>query len=217
MSQDRPTPTEPAAPDLRILEERVYRGGNIWSYDPAIHLVVDLGVLEAYPTDTLPGFTDGLLELVPGLANHSCSRGREGGFVERLREGTWLGMSPSMSPCSCNRRPVTTSAAARPGWSRVAQASTTSSTATPTKAWGYRPGRLAVRLINHLIAPEEEFDFAEEFEYFLRRAERTGFGPSTQPRSSRRRSAGTSPTSDSTPPHWCNSVRACTRSGSAPR
>ena len=39
-------PTGPLAPDLRILEERVYRGGNVWSYDPAIHLVMDLGVLE---------------------------------------------------------------------------------------------------------------------------------------------------------------------------
>ncbi len=55
---DRPTPTGPAAPELSIVESRVYRGGNIWSYSPAIHLVVDLGVLEAYPTDTLDGFTD---------------------------------------------------------------------------------------------------------------------------------------------------------------
>ena len=88
---DRPTPTGPAAPDLRIVESRVYRGGNIWSYDPSIHLVVDLGVLEGYPTDTLPGFTDRLLELLPGLENHTCSKGVRGGFVERLREGTWLG------------------------------------------------------------------------------------------------------------------------------
>ena len=46
---DRPIPTGPAAPDLRIVESRVYRGGNIWSYDPSIHLVVDLGVLEELP------------------------------------------------------------------------------------------------------------------------------------------------------------------------
>ena len=88
---DRPTPTGPAAPDLRIVESRVYRGGNIWSYDPSIHLVVDLGVLEGYPTDTLPGFTDRLVELLPGLENHTCSKGVRGGFVERMHEGTWLG------------------------------------------------------------------------------------------------------------------------------
>lgn len=36
---DRP----PAAPDLRILRTRVYRGPNYWSYEPAVHLLVDLG------------------------------------------------------------------------------------------------------------------------------------------------------------------------------
>ena len=30
--------TERPTPDLTILETRVYRGPNIWSYDPAIHL-----------------------------------------------------------------------------------------------------------------------------------------------------------------------------------
>ena len=63
---DRPTPTGPAAPDLRIVESRVYRGGNIWSYDPAIHLVVDLGVLEGYPTDTLPASPTGCSSCCPG-------------------------------------------------------------------------------------------------------------------------------------------------------
>jgi cyanophycin synthetase len=57
MAAERPIPAGPAAPELRIVESRVYRGGNIWSYSPAIHLVVDLGVLEGYPTDTLEGFT----------------------------------------------------------------------------------------------------------------------------------------------------------------
>ena len=58
-----PDPAGPAAPDLTILETRVYRGPNIWSYEPAIHLVVDLGSLEDYPTVSLPGFTDQLVEL----------------------------------------------------------------------------------------------------------------------------------------------------------
>jgi hypothetical protein len=30
------------SPDLTIVETRVYRGANIWSYEKAIHLVVDL-------------------------------------------------------------------------------------------------------------------------------------------------------------------------------
>ena len=87
--------TETAAatprPELKILSSRVYRGPNVWHYEPAIQLVVDLGVLEDFPTNLIPGFTDGLLERLPGLRNHTCSRGRRGGFVERLEEGTWLG------------------------------------------------------------------------------------------------------------------------------
>ena len=53
--------------------------------------MVDLGVLEDFPTNLIPGFADALVERLPGLQNHSCSRGRRGGFVERLHEGTWLG------------------------------------------------------------------------------------------------------------------------------
>ena len=83
--------TERPTPDLRILETRVYRGANVWSYERAIHLVVDLGVLEQYPSNLLPDFTDHLVQMLPGLREHSCSRGRRGGFVERLHEGTWLG------------------------------------------------------------------------------------------------------------------------------
>src|SRR5438093_30134 len=81
----------PARADLRILESRVFRGPNFWSYEPCIRLLVDLGSLEHWPSNTLEGFTEALLEMLPGLKDHSCSLGRAGGFVERLKEGTWLG------------------------------------------------------------------------------------------------------------------------------
>ena len=64
------------APDLKIIETRVYRGPNVWSYDPAIHLVVDLGSLENFPSTAIPGFTEKLLEHLPRLDQHHCSRGR---------------------------------------------------------------------------------------------------------------------------------------------
>ncbi|MFN8098290.1 MAG: cyanophycin synthetase [Dermatophilaceae bacterium] len=180
MSQDRPTPSGPAAPDLRTLEERVYRGGNIWSYDPAIHLIVDLGVLEDYPTDMLPDFTDRLLALLPGVAAHSCSRGHEGGFGERLREGTWLGHVTEHVALQLQqeaghdlRRGKTRMVKGRRGVYNVVYG-------YADEGVGLSAGRLAVRLINHLIEPEADFDFAEELDAFLRRAERTAFGPSTQ-------------------------------------
>src|SRR3954467_5834018 len=118
MAVEVPTPTGPARPDLTILETRIYRGPNVWSYQQAVHLVVDLGSLEEYPTVSLPGFTDRLLELVPGLERHTCSLGRRGGFVERLREGTWLGHVAehgALQPQTLGRRARRGRAAARGG------------------------------------------------------------------------------------------------------
>ncbi|CAN7617884.1 cyanophycin synthetase [Phenylobacterium sp. LjRoot164] len=76
---------------MRVLETAVYRGPHLYSATPMVRIQLDLGRFEELPTDRLPGFADRLLELLPGLARHGCSRGRPGGFVERLQEGTWLG------------------------------------------------------------------------------------------------------------------------------
>jgi len=70
-------------PDLKIISSRVFRGPNIWHYEPAIQLVVDLGVLEDFPTNKIPGFADALLERLPGLMNHTCSRGRRGSRIAK--------------------------------------------------------------------------------------------------------------------------------------
>ncbi|MGL5862407.1 MAG: cyanophycin synthetase family protein, partial [Phycicoccus sp.] len=164
---------------LRIVESRVYRGGNVWSYDPAIHLVLDLGVLEGYPTDALPGLTERLLEALPGLHEHSCSRGHRGGFVERLEEGTWLGHVAEHVALQLQQE-------AGHDQRRGKTRAVTGSTGVYNVVYGYTneevglaAGRLAVRLLNHLVATEDGFDFADELERFLTRAERTAFGPST--------------------------------------
>ena len=172
MSSERPTPTGPLAPDLRIVEERVYRGGNIWSYQPAIHLIMDLGVLEGYPSDTIPGFVDGLLEVLPGVGNHSCSRGREGGFGERLREGTWLGhvaehvaLQLQQEAGHDQRRGKTRMVKGRPGVYNVVYGYT-------DEGVGLSAGRLAVRLVNHLIANDPDFDFSAELDALAQRRQR---------------------------------------------
>jgi cyanophycin synthetase len=51
---------------------------------------VDLEEMEHYPSNTINGFTDRLVNLIPSLYEHRCSRGYEGGFIERLNEGTWM-------------------------------------------------------------------------------------------------------------------------------
>lgn len=39
----------------------------------------------------IPNFNDNLLKMLPGLHKHTCSPGYEGGFVERLGRGTYMG------------------------------------------------------------------------------------------------------------------------------
>lgn len=78
---------------MRIISTKVLRGPNYWSgyRTKLIEMKVDLGHFEELPTNLLPGFTQALLALLPGLEADHCSEGHEGGFVERLEEGTWLG------------------------------------------------------------------------------------------------------------------------------
>ena len=165
------------SPDLAIIETRVYRGANIWSYEKAIHLVVDLGSLEDFPTNTLPGFTDNLLQMLPGLREHSCSRGRRGGFVERLQEGTWLGHVAEHCALALQqvvghdiRRGKTRQVKGTKGHYNVIFGYVDENVALAAAA-------LAVRLVNHLVSVDPDFDWDEELESFIRRAERTAFGP----------------------------------------
>jgi cyanophycin synthetase len=67
------------------------RGPNIWTYRPALEAWVDIGDLEDFPSNTLPGFVDRLMAMLPSLIEHKCSIGERGGFLQRLREGTWAG------------------------------------------------------------------------------------------------------------------------------
>ncbi|HUR77053.1 MAG TPA: cyanophycin synthetase [Acidimicrobiales bacterium] len=170
-----PTPQ----PELRIVERRVYRGANVWSYRPAIKLVVDLGGLEDWPTDRLPGFSDRLLEILPNLHEHKCSRRHRGGFVERLYEGTWLGHVAEHVALGLQ---ALTGADTRRGKTRG-----TGERGRYNVIYDYeveqvalRAGELAVRLVNHLVGPEPGFDPSAEIEELLLFARRVGFGPTTR-------------------------------------
>ena len=55
----------PATADLIILETQVFRGPNYWSYDPCIRMLVDLGSLEHWPSNTIPRFNEKLLKVLP--------------------------------------------------------------------------------------------------------------------------------------------------------
>jgi cyanophycin synthetase len=65
------------------------RGPNIWTYRPVLEAWVDIGDLEDCPSNTIPGFYERLSSWLPGLIEHRCGVGERGGFLLRLREGTW--------------------------------------------------------------------------------------------------------------------------------
>ncbi|MGE5484191.1 MAG: cyanophycin synthetase [Ignavibacteriales bacterium] len=76
---------------MRIVDLRVIEGPNVHSRTPVAEMLVDLGAYDGVFTRDIPDFTARILKSVPTLAEHYCSVGRPGGFVERLREGTLLG------------------------------------------------------------------------------------------------------------------------------
>ncbi|MDP2783435.1 MAG: cyanophycin synthetase [Sulfurimicrobium sp.] len=76
---------------MKFLRIMSLRGPNIWTYRPAVEAWVDIGALEDSPSNTIPGFYERLSSWLPALSKHRCGVGEPGGFLLRLREGTWAG------------------------------------------------------------------------------------------------------------------------------
>ncbi len=169
-------------PSLRILETRVLRGPNYWAREPVVRMLVDLGGLESFPSNLIPGFTDALVGLLPTLEDHACSLGRRGGFISRLKEGTWAGHIAEHIALELQNLAGTD---VRHGKTR-----STGETGRYNVIYEYREeavgldaGRMAVGLVNHLVAPSDQafsFDLMAELENLIRLAEKQAFGPSTQ-------------------------------------
>ncbi|MES2325621.1 MAG: cyanophycin synthetase [Pseudomonadota bacterium] len=77
--------------EIEFLRVTHLRGPNIWTYRPVIEAWLDIGALEDFPSNALPGLYERLNAWLPGLVEHRCGVGERGGFLERLKEGTWSG------------------------------------------------------------------------------------------------------------------------------
>ena len=174
---------------MKITSTNVYVGPNPYAHFPVIRHVLQLGELEDWPTARLgEDFIGGLLEVLPGLHEHTCSYDTAGGFVRRMREdeGTWLGHV--MEHVALELQNV---AGSDVSFGR------TRSTETPgeynmvfqykDEAVGREASRLSLSLLHYLLpkslqpedAPEAKWDFAAELESFIRYAQRRELGPST--------------------------------------
>jgi hypothetical protein len=78
---------------MKIKSIKVIKGKNKWSEtkDKLIHMVLDLGEYEQKPSNKIDGFYERIKEYLPSLKSHRCSEGKVGGFLKRIKEGTWMG------------------------------------------------------------------------------------------------------------------------------
>jgi len=76
---------------MEIRKIQTIEGANAYSHRPIIRAIVDLQEWTERFSNELGDFGLRLVENLPTLADHYCSRGKHGGFIERLQEGTLIG------------------------------------------------------------------------------------------------------------------------------
>ncbi len=76
---------------MRILEHRALRGPNYYSRYQSIYMRLDIEELEERPSDRVEGIAERLEALIPSIYDHRCSVGEAGGFLQRVRNGTYAG------------------------------------------------------------------------------------------------------------------------------
>jgi cyanophycin synthetase len=176
---------------MKILATNVYVGPSLYAHFPVIRHQVDIGILEEWPSVRLgEGFIDGLIEALPGLQKHGCSYGEPGGFVRRLREdeGTWMAHTWEHAAIELQNMAGSdvsfgkTRGMGQPGcYNMVFE--------YKQREVGLEAARIALQLLLSLTPDtvrsqlgdviEQDFDFEEERDGFIRFAQRKELGPST--------------------------------------
>jgi cyanophycin synthetase len=172
---------------MKILDTRVYRGPNLYALRKVIRLRIDLGELEAYPTNKLPGFVDRLLAWMPTLQEHTCSYDEPGGFIRRMTEedGTWLGHVLEHIAIELQCLAGTPVRFGKTRSHNLPEGQYHVIYSYEEETVGLEAGELGLRIIRHLLPPEREafdpspFDYDDELATLIRLAQRRAFGPST--------------------------------------
>ena len=78
---------------MKIKSIDIIKGKNKWSGSKTklVHMVLDLDEYEEKPSNKIEGFYERIKEYLPSLKTHRCSEGKPGGFLKRIKEGTWMG------------------------------------------------------------------------------------------------------------------------------
>lgn len=78
-----------AATEIRITMLHATRGKNFWSLRPVTRMDLSVGAYEHISSADVPDAAERLVNAMPGLIEHRCSIGERGGFLVRLRRGTY--------------------------------------------------------------------------------------------------------------------------------
>src|SRR5512132_2337185 len=90
MRERRPMALPDPFSTIRMTTLHAPRGANFWSSRPVTRMDLRVGAYDDISScDAGPGFTDALVAAMPGLVEHRCSIGERGGFIMRLRRGTY--------------------------------------------------------------------------------------------------------------------------------
>ncbi|NQZ89433.1 MAG: cyanophycin synthetase [Colwellia sp.] len=177
---------------MKILSSNVYVGPNVYAHFPVIRHVVDIGILENYPSVKLgEEFIQGLITSLPSLDQHGCSYGEPGGFIRRLKEddGTWIAhiWEHATLELQCIAGTEVTFGKTR-GTGEVGEYNMVFQ--YKQRDVGLEAAALARNLLISLMPGniqaelnvniEDDFDFQQELADFIRFAQRKEFGPSTQ-------------------------------------
>ncbi len=162
-----------------IIEVKALRGPNYWSNfrKKLIVMKLDLEQLEESPTNEIAGFPDRLKAIFPTMIKHRCSKDHEGGFFERVNEGTWMGhviehialeiQSLAGMECGFGR----TRGTGKKGVYNVVFSYMEENV-------GIYAAKASVRIAEALIAGVE-YDLDEDIQTMRKMRERERFGPST--------------------------------------
>ncbi|MBC8221002.1 MAG: cyanophycin synthetase, partial [Proteobacteria bacterium] len=176
---------------MKIISTNVYQGPNLYAHFPVIRHVLDLGILEEWPSAKIgQPFVDQLVETLPGLEEHGCSYRKSGGFIRRMREdeGTWMGhiMEHVAIELQCIAGSDVTFGRTR---STGTHAEYNMVFQYMQRDVGLKAAELALTLLLNLLpeelskqietVPSADFNFEEERDAFISFSQRHEFGPST--------------------------------------
>ncbi len=163
--------------DIVFKDSISLKGPSIWTYPPCIETWIDIGELEDLPSDKIPGLYERLEAWLPGLIEHRCNYDERGGFLRRLKEGTWAGHIMEHIVLE-----LMTLAGLPDGFGRTRETTTRGVYKLVVSNFHEECTRLALEIGRELLLAaihDDPFDISQAIKPLRRKVDRKYLGPST--------------------------------------